>query len=103
MINTTFYIRSFSWLSSLYHTNLHLHSELQRLRSVGGVKGSTLQRLRQDIGSQRQMYEQDKEQRTNEYKKAKQDVMRKANLKSNANNRMRRGRMKTGTSNEYWR
>lgn len=79
------------------------HSELQRLRSLGGVKGSTLQRLRQDIGSQRQMYEQDKAQRRNEYKKAKQEVMRKANLKSNANNRMRRGRMKTGTSNEYWR
>jgi hypothetical protein len=79
------------------------HSELQRLRSLGGVKGSTLQRLRQDIGSQRQMYEQDKAQRRNEYKKAKQEVMRKANLKSNANNRMRRGRMKTGTSNEYWK
>lgn len=79
------------------------HSELQRLRAVGGVKGSTLQRLKQDIGGQRQVYEQDKKERQAIYKENKQKVMQKAQLKSNANNRMRRGRMKTGTSNEYWR
>lgn len=72
----------------------------QQFGKTGGMNLNTMNKIKQSVAEDRSIYENDKQNRTDEYAKRKRKVKQHADLRKE--NRIRKGRMRDGTSNEFW-
>lgn len=79
------------------------YSELTRLGRSGGINSSSIKDIQQKLADDRSRYESDSSVNREAYKKHKQNVIKQADIKRHDSSRVRRGRKRTGTSNEYWK